>query len=244
MTSRSSSSLSWSTRSWMAMASGDFGRSLLVRRCVFEAETVPTKGAVGRSLNVGAPDANGRRAQRFVFVLFAAQQCSHRARSRWGSSGFTRNPSAPLRRARRRRVDDRATSERRPVRPRRRTPRCAVPCRWPCRPSCRSAGRGPRGRRRHASTRAMTSGPLATSSMRRSGPSSVVRSSLAQGGEVARQKNNGHWFSVAEQQICLDCWPKAIGENYSCPFAGEWLTCGSGSNRGGATYGDYAFGLD
>jgi len=66
---------------------------------------------------------------------------------------------------------------------------------------------------------------------------------LAQGGEVARQKNNGHWFSVASSKMAR-CWLEVRSENYSCPFAGEWLTCGSGSNRGGATYGDYAFGLD
>jgi len=31
---------------------------------------------------------------------------------------------------------------------------------------------------------------------------------------------------------------------FPCPFVGEWLSCGSGSNRGGVTYGDYAFGMD
>jgi len=50
-------------------------------------------------LNVGAPDADGRGAQRFVFVLFAAQQCSHRASQPLGIERLDEETLAPLRRA-------------------------------------------------------------------------------------------------------------------------------------------------
>ena len=64
----------------------------LVRRCACGASTVPTRGAVGRSLNDGTPGANGRGAQRFILVLFAAQQCANRAAQALGVERLDQEP--------------------------------------------------------------------------------------------------------------------------------------------------------
>ena len=148
------------------------------RRCARGAARGPTRGAAGRSLTVGAPDAHGRGTEGFVLVLLATEQRAHRGAHALGIEGLDEETFGPTSSSE---EDVRSPIEqheyRRPARPRRRTLRGEVPCRWPCRPSRRSAGRRPRGRRRPRSTRASTSGPLATSSMKRSGPSSIARSS-------------------------------------------------------------------
>src|SRR5665213_889331 len=91
-------------------------------------------------------------------------------RSRWGSSGFTRKPSAPLRRARN-------TSGRRS--------------------SNISTATGSAASFDPGNDLGPT-GDLFDEELR---PFECGAKFFAQGGEIARQKNNGHWFSVAEREI-------------------------------------------
>jgi len=149
---------------------GRFRSCLFSSDDAFRSRDSPDEGGCGRSLNVGAPDADGRGAQRFVFVLFAAQQCSHRASQPLGIERLDEETLGAAAASQEDvRDDDRATSTRRPVRPRRRTPRVAVPCK------CHSAHRADLQVKDHQVDAAFfdagdASGPLATSSMRRSGP--------------------------------------------------------------------------
>ena len=101
ITSRSSSSLSWSTRAWIAAASGEVGRRSSAPDDAL-AEPREARGG-GCSSLIECRHSRRERSRGAATrprTLRRATARARRRRRRCGSSGFTRKPSAPLRRAR------------------------------------------------------------------------------------------------------------------------------------------------